>query len=377
MKARDYWVKTLIKIADPVLSNLEQRTLKEKMPSIEGRNREAFTHLEALGRLLAGMAPWLESSQKGKEEELRNKYASMARAAIDAATDPDSPDYMNFKKEKGDQPVVDAAFLAHAIVRAPNELLGKLDKRVKNNLIQAFYDTREIRPYFCNWLLFSAMIEAALFAMGEEYDSMRVDFALKQHEQWYLGDGIYGDGVDFHWDYYNSFVIQPMLVDIIRVLGNQYEDWGNLEQSVNKRAQRYAAIQERLISPEGTFPPIGRSLVYRTGVFQLLAQMALQDNLPEEVLPAQVRCALTAVIKGMLEAPGTYDENGWLRLGFYGHQPDIAEPYIAIGSLYLCSTVFLPLGLSSEDEFWKGEDRDWTAKKLWSGANMKNDHALY
>ena len=337
MKARDYWVKTLIKIADPVLSNLEQRTLKEKMPSIEGRNREAFTHLEALGRLLAGMAPWLESSQKGKEEELRNKYASMARAAIDAATDPDSPDYMNFKKEKGDQPVVDAAFLAHAIVRAPNELLGKLDKRVKNNLIQAFYDTREIRPYFCNWLLFSAMIEAALFAMGEEYDSMRVDFALKQHEQWYLGDGIYGDGVDFHWDYYNSFVIQPMLVDIIRVLGNQYEDWGNLEQSVNKRAQRYAAIQERLISPEGTFPPIGRSLVYRTGVFQLLAQMALQDNLPEEVLPAQVRCALTAVIKGMLEAPGTYDENGWLRLGFCGHQPDIAEPYIAIGCLLYTS----------------------------------------
>jgi hypothetical protein len=30
---------------------------------------------------------------------------------------------------------------------------------------------------------------------------------LRQHEQWYRGDGIYGDGPEFDWDYYNSFVM--------------------------------------------------------------------------------------------------------------------------------------------------------------------------
>lgn len=30
----------------------------------------------------------------------------------------------------------------------------------------------------------------------------------------------------------------------------------------------------------------------------------------------------------MLDAPGVFDEKGWLRIGFYGHQPSIAEPYI-------------------------------------------------
>jgi len=33
-----------------------------------------------------------------------------------------------------------------------------------------------------------------------------------------------------------------------------------------------------------------------------------------EVSPAQVRCALTAVMKRMLEAPDTYNQDGWLRL---------------------------------------------------------------
>ena len=32
---------------------------------------------------------------------------------------------------------------------------------------------------------------------------------------WYKGDGVYGDGPPFHWDYYNSFVIQPMLLNIL------------------------------------------------------------------------------------------------------------------------------------------------------------------
>ena len=44
---------------------------------------------------------------------------------------------------------------------------------------------------------------------------MRVDYALRQHDQWYKGDGIYGDGPQFHWDYYNSFVIHPMLLDVL------------------------------------------------------------------------------------------------------------------------------------------------------------------
>ena len=124
----------------------------------------------------------------------------------------------------------------------------------------ALDSTRVIAPPFNNWLLFAATVEAALATLGANWDRMRVDYALRQHEQWYKGDGLYGDGPSFHWDYYNSFVIQPMLVDILEVCREEMPAWKELDARVRERAARYAAIQERLISPEGTFPAIGRSI---------------------------------------------------------------------------------------------------------------------
>src|SRR5207302_7829765 len=111
-----------------------------------------------------------------------------------------------------------------------------------------------------NWLLFSASVEAALAMMGEPWEQTRVDEALRRHQEWYKGDGAYGDGPTFHWDYYNSFVIQPMLLDVLDAVGRTNAQWESMRPAVLERARRYAAIQERLISPDGTFPPIGRSL---------------------------------------------------------------------------------------------------------------------
>jgi hypothetical protein len=271
---------------------------------------------------------------------------------------------------------VDAAFLAHALLRAPDALWRALPSRAQQHVAAALAATRAIRPGFNNWLLFSAMIEACLCRLGERWDAVRVDYAVRQHEQWYKGDGVYGDGPEFHWDYYNSFVIQPMLLDVLAAVGEHHRAWDALRAPVLARARRYAAIQERLISPDGTFPPIGRSLAYRAGAFQLLAQIALARQLPDGVAPAQVRGALTAVLRRTLDAPGTFDEGGWLTIGLCGRQPSIGETYISTGSAYLCATVLLPLGLPPGDDFWAAPPRDWTAKRAWSGADVAADKAL-
>lgn len=297
----------------------------------------------------------------------------LAREAIDAATEPLSPDFMNFAN--GCQPIVDTAFLSHAMIRAPKELISSLDGRVKQNVVNCLKATRSRKPPYNNWLLFAAMTETALHLLGEDWDPMRIDYALKKHQEWYLGDGVYGDGPEFHWDYYNGFVIQPMLVDILQTMGSQLPDSEHLANDVIHRAARHASQQERLISPEGTFPPIGRSLAYRFGVFQLLSQAVLQGWLPTEIAPNQVRSALTSVICRMIEEPGTFDADGWLRIGFCGDQEGIGEGYISTGSLYLCASVFLPLGLPPEHPFWHGE-ADWTSKKAWAGRPFPIDKHL-
>jgi len=220
------------------------------------------------------------------------------------------------------------------------------------------------------------MVETALRLFGErDWDSTRVEYALRQHEQWYLGDGVYGDGPSYHADYYNAFVIHPMLIDILSHLENECR-WAEKFPHVRERSRRYAAQLERMISPEGTFPVLGRSLAYRFGCLHPLAQAALTRCLPEGISPARVRCAMTAVIRRMIEAPGTFDEHGWLKIGFCGSQPDIGESYISTGSLYLCAGAFLPLGLPDSAAFWSDPDDDWTSVRAWGGLPFAIDHSI-
>ena len=377
---RGEWISIVERVSQPVLEAISQQKLRATMP-VEAapglaEARRPSTHLEAVGRLLCGLAPWLESESEAgaAEEALHDRYRDWSRLAIRFGTDPQSPDALNFGTNR--QSLVDAAFLALAIVRAPNQLWTKLDRATQESLVRAMVATRTIQPGFNNWLLFSAMIEAFFCKFGQPWDTMRIDYALRQHQEWYKGDGIYGDGPAFHWDYYNSFVIQPMMLNILDAVRPVTDRWESLRKPVEDRARRYAAIEERLISPEGTFPPIGRSLAYRFGALHHLAEMSLRRELPEDVHSAQVRCAMTKVMTRMIAAEGTFDSKGWLTIGFAGHQPAIGESYISTGSLYLCSAAWLPLGLAPNDEFWSAPPEPWTAQKAWSGANLKNDHAI-
>jgi len=372
---RAYTVEVLTRVARPVLQALAEGRLKRDLPMHEWeRNRTNFTGLEALGRTMAGIAPWLElGPDETPEGKLRAEFIELAVKAIANGTDPKSPDFLNFKQPG--QPLVDTAFLAQGLLRAPEQLWGKLTETQRSNVVVALKLTRVTRPSESNWLLFSALVEAALWKFTGECRMPPIEYAVQRHMEWYKGDGTYGDGAEFHWDHYNSYVIQPMLLDVLSVCVAKTNALGKLYPKVVARAQRYAAVQERMISPEGTFPVIGRSSAYRFGALQHLSNMALRHELPAEVPPAAARGALTAVIRRMIEEPGTFDERGWLRVGAVGYQPSIRESYIATGSLYLCLTGLLHLGLPADDPFWTAPAESWTQKKIWSGDDIPADHA--
>jgi len=368
---RAVWLSHLHRVADPVLEALAAGRLRATMP-IEAHpsmaaSRPKTTHLEAFGRLLSGIAPWLDLPEASHS-------ATLTHQSLANALDPNSPDHLEFSADN--QNLVDAAFLALAVLRAPRTLNSALDPIVKARLIAALQSTRILEPGFNNWLLFAACIEAALAALGAPWDEMRVDYALREHIAWYLGDGTYGDGPHFHWDFYNSYVIHPFLLAVLDAVGQHRADWKTFTPQARERATRYAAVQERMIAPDGSYPVLGRSITYRCGAFHLLADTALRRALPGSVSPGQARCALAAVIARTLTPTGTFDAKGWLQIGLAGHQPSLGEPYISTGSLYLCATAFLPLGLPADDPFWSAPDAPWTSQKAWSGTNLPNDHAI-
>lgn len=375
-ETRREWIDRMLRIVGKVLDNLAEGKLRERMPLSFHEERAGFAPLEAFGRSMLGLAPWLEADSdalEAQERALQAHWREKALRCIGMATDPASPDFMNFTT--GGQPLVDAAFLAHAIVRAPGALGAAMPEKTRRHLADALRSTRVIAAGNTNWLFFTAMVEAGLFVLGEPYDVMRVLGALRSFQGWYKGDGVYGDGAFYHWDYYNSFVIQPMYVDIVNLMAGEHPEIKAMQASVNAHAARYASILERMIGPEGSYPVVGRSICYRFGAFQMLAQAALEHMLEPHLTPAGVRCGLTAVIRRVMSAPEMFDAQGWLQPGVYGLQPELAEGYINIGSLYLCSAVFLPLGLSPADPFWADPDADWTGRKVWAGGHISIDHA--
>ncbi len=377
---RQIWLSYMDKIARPVMHNLANDQLKEKMPIILSKaidnpqQRTKSAYLEAFGRTLSGIAPWLNGEGgSNKEIALRNQYRAWALKAIANAVNPQAKDYLLWT---GGQPLVDASFFALALIRAP-WLWEHLDQNVKNQVVTALKLTRSTVPVYTNWLLFSGMIESFFCKYGLPFDPVRIDYGIREFsEHWYTGDGMFSDGMQFDLNYYNSYVIQPYLYTIIHIIDSKTERYKWFEPKLEAINKRYAEIQERMINADGSFPVIGRSIVYRGGAFQLLSDMALRDDLPESLKPGQVRAALTAVIKKTMEAPSTFTHDGWLNIGLYGSQPDLAEFYITTGSSYLCTAIFLPLGLPANDHFWTDPPAPWTAVKVWSGQDVKADHAL-
>lgn len=375
---RAEWVALLQKIAAPLTAAMSRGRLRADMPVERGDGYALHadaTYVEAVGRGLAGIAPWLAlPADTTSESRARQQMRDQVLQGLVHVFNPNGPDRLNFNAQQ--QPIVDAAYLAHAFLRAPEALWTPLDAATKRHIIDAFISLRNRKPPYNNWLLFVALTETFLRSVDAQWDPMRVDVAIRKFEEWYVGDGWYADGSRFAYDYYNGFVIHPMLLDVLRVNARYDKPTVERHATALKRMQRYGVEQERMISPEGTYAPVGRSITYRSGAFQALAQLALQDQLPEGVSRGQVRAALGAVHRRIYTHPGTFDAKGWLTLGFVGHQPRVADYYTSTGSVFMATLSFLPLGLPADHAFWTEPAQPWTSQLAWAGESFRKDYKV-
>ena len=374
---RIFWVSTLQKIAYPVLNNLSKGSLRKNMPyesnSVEGQK---FAYLEAFARVFHGISPWLELGPDNSEEgRVREKYIHLTLSAIRNAVNTHSNDYIFVVEPK--QSLVDIALFAQGLLRAKNEIWLNLPMEVQARIIRELKNTRIIAPYENHWLLYTAMVEAALLEFTGECDKERLSYGVRKfRDEFYVGDAIYSDGEDFESSYYNSIIIHPMLNDILAVMRKYGLQEGEFLDVQLMRSSRHSSQLERMISPEGTYPLLGKDLAYRCGVFHLLAQASLLKILPKNIKPAQVRSALTQVLRKQFENNNNFTSDGWLILGLNGSQAEICEKNIDTGSLYFCCSIFLPLGLDVNDEFWNSESEEWSSLKAWNGHPIQLDQTI-
>ena len=382
LEDRKLWCDLLSNMALPVLTNMSKGTLHQNMDLETGplwdHRDENLGYIECFGRLMAGLAPWLslppDNSEEGKQRQL---MLNMALEGYKNAVDPLSPDYLKWEGHR--HLLVDAAYFAESFIKGFDAIWCKLDDTTRSRYIEKFIHLRSEVPYYNNWLLFPAVIETFLNKAAGNGDNFRIIHALRKIEKWYVGDGWYSDGPNFAFDYYNSFVIQPMYVECLMELESQ--GWGKAVltkgltiQKAIKRLQRFGCITERLISPEGMFPVVGRSITYRSAFLHSLSYLIYIDKLPDSLSYGQVRSAMTAVLANFFCGSQNYNSKGFLQLGFNGHQVEVADRYTNSGSLYIASLAFLPLGLPESHLFWTSPNEDWTSKKAWGGGQFSIDH---
>ena len=370
---REYWCEQAWKMAQPVLENMAKGELQKNMktefsPSFDNRNRKVV-YMETFGRLMAGLAPWLalpdsavgNSAADLKELEMRRQLREWALASYKNSVDPDSPDYLVWGASG--QNLVDAAYIAESFIRAYDALWVPLDDVTKERYINEFKKLRKYEPPYTK----------------KEYDDFRVMMTIRKVEEWYVGDGWYADGPVFAFDYYSSYVFHAMYLETLQNMIDAKQNGTRLEYKkyydrALKRAQKYAIILERFISPEGTFPVFGRSSTYRMAALQPLALMAWYQKLPKELSNGQVRAALTASMHRMYDQQNNYNDGGFLTIGFCGSQPDMADWYTNNGSLYMTSLSLMPLGLPASHDFWTCPAEPWTQVKAWGGQPFPKDH---
>ena len=395
---RQYWASLAYRMAQPVLENMARGELQKNMqtefsPSFDNRNKKVV-YMETFGRLMAGLAPWIAltdtTDATGSEAAQRSQLRQWALQAYKNAVDPQSPDYLCWGV--AGQNLVDAAYIVESFLRAYDQLWMPLDGVTKQRYIRELQKLRHIDPPYTNWLLFSSIIESFIAKAtashqppfntdefrGRQHDEYRINSAIRKTEEWYVGDGWYADGPTFAFDYYSSYVFHAMYLETLQAMvdarANTRIDYKKYHERALRRAQKHAIVLERFISPEGTFPVVGRSIPYRLAALQPLALMAWQQTLPKELSNGQVRAALTQVMHRMFDSQQNFNPGGYLTIGFCGHQPDVADWYTNNGSLYMTTLAFMPLGLPASHPFWTDAAEPWTQVKAWGGQPFPKDH---
>jgi hypothetical protein len=379
---RTFSLELLKKMASPLLSRMSRGRLQsewqpELSPTWDGRNPKVG-YLEGFARLVDGIAPWLalpdDSTAEGR---LRATLRSQALQSYAHSVDPKSPDYLLWASEG--QPLVDSAYFTSALLRAPDALWKPLDATTKQRIITEIQGLRRVSPPYTNWLLFAAMNEVFLLSVGAQWDPVRIDLAVRKFSEWYVGDGWYADGPHFHFDLYNSYVIHPMLTQILEVLVATNARFNSLKADEllpvqYQRMQRYAQELERMIGPDGAYAAIGRSLTYRTAAHQPIGLLAWKKKLPAKVPEGQARAATMAAQRRVFADPSNFDANSFLTIGFTRHQPTLGDIYSNAGSMYIASESLIALGLPANDSYWTAAPQPWTMRLAYSGQDFPKDY---
>jgi hypothetical protein len=233
---------------------------------------------------------------------------------------------------------------------APEVFWSPLSAKAKCDLASWLKGIEHATMYDDNWHFFVILVQEGLRRVGIRIDPDSREFHLNQIDNYYLGDGWYGDGPEGFVDHYNGYAFHTYGL-LFASLENE-SDCPRVRTYVD-RARSNAETFRYWFGDDGSAVPFGRSMIYRFGMASMWGALAVAGI---EALPwSEIRGLWARHVRSWLGKSIT-DEAGRLTLGYANSNALVVEEYSSPNSPYWAMKALLPLSLPENHPFWQAEE---------------------
>lgn len=300
---------------------------------------EKTRQAEGFLRLLWGLGPYYA------QREVDENFVVILTGII-AGVDPTHSSYWGDIADYH-QLMVEMAPLAVFLLLNQAKVLSVLSEKEQSNLSDWLNQINDYQPSPNNWLFFRVLVNVALKRCFGIDQRKQIDQDLNLIEGFYLGNGWYYDGKPHRKDYYVSFAIHYYSLIYARFFEKEDPERAMLYKD---RSCQFAESFQYWFDREGRALPFGRSLIYRFAQSSFWAAMIFADvkGFPQK----NSKYLLAANLKHWLEKD-IFSPEGFLEIGYYYQNLNMAEEYNGPGSPYWALKAFLILALPQEAESWQ------------------------
>jgi hypothetical protein len=338
-------VRALRDLWEPIRPRLAEEGASVSLGATQAYYGEPGSSIEVIARPLWGLAALAAGG---------NDFPGwpLLRQALADGVDPQHPQFWGEAPDLS-QYFVEMAALAFGMIMAREQLWDPLERRQRENLLHWMAVINRKPVVDNNWLFFRVLVNMAFERVGGPFDESRLTADLDRLEQFYLGDGWYGDGASGNRDYYVPMGFHFYGLFHARIRGEADPERA---ERFRRRAEDFAPHFAAWFAPDGSALPFGRSLTYRftQGAFWGVCAWA---DLP--VLPwGQLKGIFLRHLRWWLAQP-IFSDSGLLTIGYRYPNLIVADSYNSPGSTYWACKFFLPLALLENHPFWQAEEEPW------------------
>ena len=327
---------------EPLLPGVSTGGARVRIGEDVAHYERVCSELEGFSRPIWAIAPLLAGGQTFPHLELIQR-------GLANGSDPAHPEYWGPVGDR-DQRAVEMAAIGYALAVAPKHFWEPLSDAARRNLGAWLSAVQRVEVHDSNWRFFVVLVQEGLRKVGLPVDERVRNAHLDRLDEFYLGDGWYGDGPEGFIDHYNGFALH--CYGLLLAALDDGRDRARSERYL-ERAARFAKDFRYWVADDGASLAMGRSLTYRFGMASFWGALAVANC---EALPwAEIRGLWARSVRWWLAQP-MLDPVGRLTVGFRWPNALMMEEYNAPASSYWAMKAFLPLSLPETHPFWRAEE---------------------